>query len=230
MDRREVACMARAVQFLFGQGREKEVRSLILRHLDKVGEVVARACEVLEDYLADRLDAAKAGAINVDQLETAADTMRRGIGDLLYRGAFLPIFRSDIHDFVEHLDRVAGRSEDMCDFLLWQRPDIATEFHDLLRQIPPSTQEAFAALHEAVTTFFSTGDERIIRDRLKVVGVTESAIDDVEWKITREIFSSDLPLASKIHFKQFLTALTTISNQIEDTGDQLEILHIGTSL
>jgi predicted phosphate transport protein (TIGR00153 family) len=222
--------MSRAVQFLFGQGREKEVRALLQQHLDKVGEVVARARDVLDDYLAGRLDAAKAGAISVDHLETDADGLRRAVGDLLYRGAFLPIFRSDIHELVEQLDRVAGRAEDMCDFLLGQRPEIPAEFHEELRQIPSQTQEAFAALHEAITVFFTSGEERVIRDRLKVVGVTESAIDNIEWKMTREIFTSELPLASKIHLKQFLTALTVISNQIEDTGDQLEILHIGTSL
>ncbi|MDR7420740.1 MAG: DUF47 family protein [Armatimonadota bacterium] len=222
--------MARAVQFLFGQGREKEVRSLIIQHLDKVGEVVARAREVLEDYLAGRLDAAKAGAINVDQLETDADGLRRRVSDLLYRGAFLPIFRADIHEFVEQMDRIADRAEEATDFLLGQRPEVPVEFHEMLRLIPQHTQEAFVALHDAVTTFFSTGDERVIRDRLKIVGVTESTIDDVEWKLTRQIFTAELPLVGKVHVKQFLTSLTEISDQIEDTGDRLELLHIGSSL
>jgi predicted phosphate transport protein (TIGR00153 family) len=222
--------MARAVQFLFGHGREKEVRTLILQHLDKVGEVVARTREVLDDYLAGRLDAAKAGAINVDALETDADRMRRSVSDLLYRGAFLPIFRSDIHEFVEQLDRIADRAEETCDFLLGQRPELPVEFAEHLRQIPIRTQEAFSALHDAVTTFFSTGDERVIREKLKVVGVTESDIDDMEWKLTREVFTSNLPLASKIHINQFIETLTEISDQIEDTGDRLELLHIGTGL
>jgi predicted phosphate transport protein (TIGR00153 family) len=222
--------MSRAVQFLFGQGREKQVRLLIVQHLDKVGECVARTRDVLDDYLAGRLDAAKAGAIHVDQIETDADRLRRDVGDLLYRGAFLPIFRSDIHDFVEQLDRIADRAEDTCDFLLGQRPEIPAALHDAMRQIPVQTHEAFAALHEAVTTFFTTGDERVIRDRLKIVGVTESTIDDEEWKLTRQIFTADIPLASKIHLKQFITTLTEISDQIEDTGDHLEILHIGSSI
>jgi predicted phosphate transport protein (TIGR00153 family) len=222
--------MARAVQFLFGQGREKEVRTLILRHLDKVGEVVARTREVLDDYLGGRLDAAKAGAINVDQLETDADSMRRAVGDLLYRGAFLPIFRSDIHEFVEQMDRIADRAEETTDFLLGQRPEIPAELHEAFLQIPGHTQEAFASLHDAVTTFFSSGDERVIRDRLRVVGITESTVDDIEWKLTRQIFTSALPLAGKIHVNQFLETLTEISDQIEDTGDRLEILHIGSNL
>jgi predicted phosphate transport protein (TIGR00153 family) len=222
--------MARAVQFLFGQGREREVRTLILQHLDKVGECVARTREVVDDYLAGRLDAAKAGAISVDHVETDADNLRRAVNDLLYRGAFLPIFRSDIHGFVERLDMVADAAETTCDFLLGQRPEFGGEFGEPLRQIAAHTQEAFAALHTAVTNFFTSADEQVLRDRLRVVGVTESQIDDIEWKLTRQIFTSDLPLARQIHLKQFLETFTEISDQVEDTGDRLEIIHIGTSL
>jgi hypothetical protein len=222
--------MARAVQFLFGQGREREVRTLILQHLDKVGECVARTREVLDDYLAGRLDAAKSGAISVDHTETDADNLRRSVNDLLYRGAFLPIFRSDIHGFVERLDMVADAAETTCDFLLGQRPEFQDDLGEPLRQIAARTQEAFAALHTAVTTFFASGDEQVLRDRLRIVGVTESEIDDIEWKLTRQIFTSDLPLAHQIHLKQFLETFTEISDQIEDTGDRLEIIHIGTNL
>lgn len=222
--------MARAVQFLFGQGREKEVRALLFQHLDKVGECVARTCDVLYDYLAGRLDGAKAGAINVDHLETEADQMRRSVNDLLYRGAFLPIFRSDIHDFVERMDMIGDMAETTCDFLLGQRPEIPGEYGDSLKQILALTQDAYAALHDAVTTFFSSPDEKIIRERLTTVGMTESTIDDVEWKLTRQIFTSNLSLANKIHLNQFIETLTEISDQIEDTGDRLEILHFGANL
>jgi predicted phosphate transport protein (TIGR00153 family) len=185
---------------------------------------------VLHDYLAGRLDGAKSGAINVDRLETEADQMRRSVNDLLYRGAFLPIFRSDIHDFVERMDMIADMAETTCDFLLGQRPEIPGEYGDSLRQILALTQDAYAALHDAVTTFFSSPDEKIIRERLTTVGITESTIDDVEWKLTRQIFTSNLSLANKIHLNQFIETLTEISDQIEDTGDRLEILHFGANL
>jgi uncharacterized protein Yka (UPF0111/DUF47 family) len=81
-----------------------------------------------------------------------------------------------------------------------------------------------------VTTFFSSPDEKIIRERLTTVGITESTIDDVEWKLTRQIFTSSLSLANKIHLNQFIETLTEISDQIEDTGDRLEILHFGANL
>ena len=222
--------MARAVQFLFGQGREKEVRALLFQLLDKVGECVARTGDVLDDYLAGRLDEAKTGAINVDHLETEADQMRRSVNDLLYRGAFLPIFRSDIHDFVERMDMVADMAETTCDFLLGQRPEFPGECGDSLKEIVALTKEAYSALHDAVATFFSSPDEKIIRERLTKVGITESTIDDIEWKLTRQIFTSGLPLANKIHLNQFIETLTEISDQIEDTGDRLEILHIGANL
>jgi len=219
--------VVRAVQFLFGRGREGEVKTLLLRHLDKVGECVTRTQEVLNDYLAGRLNEAKAGAQDVDHLETEADSLRRSIVDLLYRGAFLPVFRPDIHNFVENLDRVADRAEQTCDFLLGQRPQISAEFADVYRQIYMHTRTAFDALHEAVTNFLAASDQVFIRDRLTVVGITESTVDDLEWKYTRQLFTSDLPLDVKMHLKQFTDLFTEISDQIEDAGDQLEVLLIG---
>ena len=219
--------MARAVQFLFGRGREGEVKALLLRHLDKVGECVTRTQEVLDDYLAGRLNEAKAGAQDVDHLETDADSLRRSIVDLLYRGAFLPVFRPDIHGFVEELDRIADRAEQTCDFLLGQRPQIPAEFADVYRQIYAHTRTAFSALHEAVTNFLASSDQVFIRDRLTVVGITESTIDDIEWKYTRQLFTSDLPLDVKMHLKQFTELFTEISDEIEDAGDRLEVLLIG---
>jgi len=219
--------VARVVQFLFGRGREGEVKTLLLRHLDKVGECVTRTQEVLDDYLAGRMNEAKAGAQDVDHLETEADSLRRSIVDLLYRGAFLPVFRPDIHNFVEELDRIGDRAEQSCDFLLGQRPQIPPEFGDVYRQIYTHTRTAFSALHEAVTNFLSSSDQVFIRDRLTVVGITESTIDDIEWKYTRQLFTSDLPLDVKMHLKQFTDLFTEISDQVEDAGDHLEVLLIG---
>ncbi len=221
--------MARAVQFLFGRGREGEVKGLLVRHLDKVGECVARTQQVLEDYLSGRLAEAKAGAQEVDHLETEADILRRSIIDLLYRGAFLPVYRPDIHRFVEELDRIADRAEQTCDFLLGQRPQIPAEFADVYRQMYAHTRTTFNALHEAVMNFLSTADQAFIRDRL-AVGITESTIDDIEWKFTRQLFTSQLPLDAKMHLKSFTELFTEISDQVEDAGDHLEALLIGLKI
>lgn len=222
--------MARAMKFIFGHGSEGEVRELLLQHLDKVGECVARARTVMDDYLAGRIEEAKAGAIEVDHQETDADQMRRSVVDLLYRGAFLPIFRSDIHEFVERMDMIADAAEVTCDFLLGQRPEIPAEYAEHIQQIQEQTLVAYGALHDAVTNFFTTPDQRVIRDSLTKLGVTESLIDGIEWKMTRQIFTSDLPLAGKAHLKQFLEKLTEMSDEMEDAGDRLEALIIGLKI
>jgi predicted phosphate transport protein (TIGR00153 family) len=218
------------VQFLFGRGREGEVKAFLVRHVDKVGECVTRTEQVLEDYLSGRLAEAKTGAQDVDHLETEADILRRSIIDLLYRGAFLPVYRPDIHSFVEELDRVADRAEQTCDFLLGQRPKIPEEFGDVYRQMYAHTRTAYGALHEAVMNFLSAADQNFIRDRLTVVGITESTIDDIEWKFTRQLFTSSLALDEKMHLKSFTELFTEISDQVEDAGDQLEALLIGLKI
>jgi len=218
------------MRFLFGTGREAQARALLLEHLEKVGRCVARTRTVLDDYLADRLEEAKTGAIEVDHLETDADHARRAVVDLLYRGAFLPIVRPDLHDFVEHMDLIADAAENTCDFLLGQRPEIPAEYVEPMRQIYRHTVEMFSALQEAVVNFFAAPDQRLIRDRLKTIGVIESTIDDIEWKLTRQIFTSELAIGARTHLKGFLETLTEISDDVEDAGDRLEVLLIGLKI
>ncbi|MDQ7842256.1 MAG: DUF47 family protein [Armatimonadota bacterium] len=222
--------MARVMRFLFGTGREAQARTLLLEHLEKVGHCVARSRVVLEDYLAGRIEEAKTGAIEVDHLETDADNTRRAVIDLLYRGAFLPIVRPDLHDWVEHADLIADAAENTCDFLLGQRPEIPAEYAEPMRQIYQHTVEMFSVLQEAVVNFFAAADEGLIRDRLKTVGVIESTIDDIEWKLTRQIFTSPLAIGARIHLKGFLETLTEISDDIEDAGDRLEVLLLGLKI
>lgn len=174
----------------------------------------------------DQVEEAKSHALKTDHLETDADHIRRSILDCLYRGAFLPIFRVDIHNFVEKMDLIADYAEICCDFFLGQRPQFPEPLKEKYLRVLRDTLPMFSCLKEATEKFFTRGDYELIRKRVMEISVTESAIDDEEWKITREIFTSEMALAEKIHLKQCLERVTTISDQIEDTSDWLEVLLI----
>jgi uncharacterized protein Yka (UPF0111/DUF47 family) len=81
-------------------------------------------------------------------------------------------------------------------------------------------------LKEAAENFFSRKekDVSIIREKIRDVGIRESDVDDLEWKLTRRIFTSDLPLAQKLHLQHWLEKLTNISDRVEDTSDCLNSL------
>lgn len=209
---------------LFKRGREREVTRMIIHHLHKVHECLEQTQRTITHYLGGKIEEAKTEALKTDHLETEADHIRRAIVDALYRGAFLPIFRVEIHNFVEKMDLIADNAEICCDFFLGQRPDVPEEFKERFLKVMEDTLPMSSCLKEATESFFLSRDHELIRKRVTEIGIAESAIDDEEWKLTRDLFTSNLPLEEKIHLKTCLEKITSMSDQIEDTSDWLEVL------
>lgn len=203
--------------------KEKEVNELILKHLEKVDECLTIALKTVEEYLNDNIEEAKGLAIKVDQIETETDYIRHEIIGKLYSGAYLPSLRSDILHLVEHLDKIADGAEACCDFFLDQRPQIPEEMKPSFLKIMEHSVSTFAPLKEAIGSFFTDTDIKIIREKTKQVGEIESAVDKVEWDITRDIFKTELDYGHKIHLKLCLESIVEVSDRTEDAADELEI-------
>lgn len=215
----------------FKKGREKEVVGMIMDLLNKVHECIEETEKAITHYLNENIAEAKTCALKTDHIETEADHIRRSIVDALFKGAFLPIFRVEVHNFVEKMDLIANNAEICCDFFLGQRPMVPVNLKERFLKIIHDTLPMSRFLKEATEDFFTRRDHEFIRERITQIGIAESAIDDDEWKLTRDLFTSaDLSLAEKMHLRRCLERLTSISDQIEDTSDWLEVLLISTKV
>ena len=206
--------------------KEKEVNKLILKHLDSVCSCLQLARETVEEYLNDNLEEAKSLALKVDKSETETDSILREIMSRLYSGAYLPSLRSDIFHLIQYLDGVANAAEACCDFFLDQRPDIPDTMKPRFQSIMEKSIASCTPLSESVRSFFKNEDIETIRERAKEVGIMESDVDKEEWDLTRDIFKTDLDYGHKIHLKQCLEGIVTISDRAEDTSDQLQLIII----
>jgi len=209
---------------------EKNARQMLDDYINKVGEVLYKTLATLKYYFNDQIAEAKTCAREVDKLETEADAILRGFMVCLQEGAFMPLIRKDIFQVISAVDKVANAAESTCDFCLSQRPHIFQEFKGAFEDIVQANVEIFPGLKAAVDilklgTFGMAGDEDTsFYDIAKNIGISESNIDDLEWKLTREIFSSDLPLANKIHLHELLNHITRISDLTEDVADRIQIM------
>ncbi|MBU4561403.1 DUF47 family protein, partial [bacterium] len=145
----------------------------------------------------------------------------------LYEGAFLPIYRGGLIKFAETLDKVADHAESGCDFLLCQRPEIPEEYKEKILKMTKDSVACFEPLKEAVSNLFE--DFSVLREKTKEVNELESKVDTDEWKITHEIFTSTLPLASKMHLKELVWHICEISDVCQDAADCLESLVVQKS-
>ncbi len=209
---------------------EKNARQMLEDHIKKVGEVLHETMITLEYYFTGRIEEAKVSARKVDTLETQADDILRGFMVCLQQGAFMPLIRKDIFQVISTVDKVANAAESTCDFCLSQRPHVYEEFRSAFEDITRANVEMFPDLNAAVEilklgTFGMAGDEDTrFHDIAQNISLGESSVDDLEWKLTRDIFNSTLELANKMHLHQLLNHITRISDLIEDVADRIQIM------
>jgi predicted phosphate transport protein (TIGR00153 family) len=204
--------------------KEKEVIGDMIEHINAVEACAKTALRAIEIYIEGDTTESKALSLKVNDIETQADFIRYGIWDKLYSGAYLPTLREGINKMVESMDKVANAAEACCDFFLAQRIEIPDE---LKPQFIRVTRESFgivAPLRDAMLSYIEgKGDVPSVREKAKQVGITESNVDEMEWELTRQIFTSSLEYAHKIHLKLCLDNIVEIADRAEDAADQLEL-------
>ena len=206
--------------------KESDVIDLVLKLISIIEECLRASMDTIGHYLKAEIDEAKEMAKKTDHLETETDEIRREVEGLLFSGAFLPSLRGDVHVLVEAMDKIADSAEACCDFAMGQRPEMPDDFKSDFHKVAVDSINSYDPLKEAVENLFSAGEKdfSIIRERIRDVGIRESDVDDLEWKLTRRIFTSDLPLAQKLHLQHWLEKIANISDRVEDTSDWLNSL------
>jgi len=201
--------------------KEKQVRKLILSHLNEVQACLMESRNVLEGYIAGDLELASQRANSVIEIESRADALERQIRDVLLDGAFLPNIRSDVYRLVEAVDAIAGKAEGVARFIVDQLPEVPEEVEAALLDIFRQSLHCFLELRKALRDYFKPKGD-IENLHVHVARVCETEVDVAESELTRQIFESDLELAEKIHLKQLLERIGNIADLSEDASDELE--------
>ena len=204
--------------------KEKQVIEYILKHLDLVVESLKTGIKTIEHYLEDDISEAKVLSRKVRSIESEADVVRYNIRDKLYSGAYLPLLREDIYKLIESIDKVANAGEACCDFFLNQRPSIPLEMKPHFVAVLGESLGIADNLKLAVLCYFKGGCKiETVREHTKEIGLQESRVDKLEWDLTKEIFTSSIEFAQKLHLRQCLESIVEVSDRAEDAGDQLEL-------
>jgi predicted phosphate transport protein (TIGR00153 family) len=209
--------------FLFK--KEKAVVELIIRHAEKTDECLLTTIKTLKAYLEDDIDSAKELARQTDHVETEADLIRHQIKDKLFSGAYMPLIREDIFRLVQSMDTVANAAEKCCDFFLNQRPRFPDDLKPLFLEVVKESLGIGKLLREAVLCYLR-GECPIEESRhhSKEIGFMESEVDRLEWDLTKEIFTSNIEFAQKIHLRRCLNSIVAVSDLAEDAAEQLDLV------
>ncbi len=205
--------------------KEKEVIDLIEKQVDKMEECLSTAIKTIQAYLKENIDEAKKLSRETDKIETQADFIRHEVRNKLYYGAYMPLLREDIYKLVESFDMVANSAEKCCDFFLNQRP-VIPDFLKLeyLEAVKESLGVSAPLKHALLCYLKGLCPIEVSRQHARDIGLLESKVDQIEWDITKKIFSSDLDYSHKIHLKLCLDTIVEVSDIAEDAADQIELV------
>lgn len=210
---------------MFSRKKEKKVKQLIAEHISAVEQTVTSMVETVEKYVDNDFKQAREKSYNTHNMESKADSIRRELIAIMYKGAFFPSIREDLINFIAKQDKIADRAESCCDFLITQRPDVPGNFSEDLVSLARASYETLMPLKQAVQNYFE--DSEKARSSIRTVNAKEEEADTVEWHLTEKIFQSqDLSLARKIHLREFVYHIVTVSDITENAADMLEAVII----
>ncbi len=202
--------------------KEKQVAELVKRHLELTDSCLKKTRETLEDFLAGSTEELEEASLEVNRLESEADSMQRQIRDVLYSGAYLPEIRADIYRLVDRVDKIAGKAEQCAGFLALQKPGIPEEYQADFLELFGVCVACVHELMRAMKTFLKPkGKFEKLQDRSNRVGQLETEADAKEKEITRKIFESELEPAQKLHLLAFVTMIADIADRAENAADEL---------
>ena len=165
----------------------------------------------------------------VNNMESEADHLRRGIEKQLYSQTLIPESRGDVLGLIETLDHLMGLFEGA----LWafdiEKPDIPERFRADFQQLADTAVLAVEELVMASRAFFR--DVERVGDHNHKVMFYEREADKVSTKLKRAIFASeDLELAHKNHLRYFTEKIDNVADWSEDVADRLAIYAIKRSI
>lgn len=201
--------------------KEKEVEELIITFFSQVKKTLFSLEKLIADYLkGDKVFKEDSGRIHEHEHE--ADRIRQDVLLKLLHGAFLPFYREDYIVLLVLGDEIANISESVAQLFVLTRPSIPAFMQDGLKEMVASTKECFEPLEKMINTY--QVDSQKVPELTEKVRKWETKIDKLQWDLVKSVFKSDLPLAEKLHLREVIDMIASISDQIEDVGERLEIM------
>ena len=170
--------MARkAAKKMRGRQGEEQVLGRIAQFAGEVVVIVSKMRDVVERFAAGRYEELAQAALELDQLESAADDTKEAILDRLASGAIFPMTRADLARLVASVDAIANLATGTADRLSMRKLDLSPRMNELIVELARIDLEATDMLRNAVLAF--SYDLREAIKLARQVDKIESRADDV---------------------------------------------------
>ena len=207
--------------------KKEKIIELVSKHSNQVLKCYTRYMEILDEivnYDGNNIEVLNEYSTEMRVLESEADAIRHEIIKKLLEGGLLVDSRKSITRIIEGVDRVADITEDLVQEIYFQNLKDVKQFSKSIKEMNDITLRQLQLLQYVVEKIVTTYSVEEMHEHIKNIESLETKVDDIEHKTIRNLFATDLDLAVKLQYKDFIARIGSISDMVEDVSDMIEIV------
>ncbi len=211
--------MARKTRKQLRTQGEEQVLGRIAQFAGQVVVIVSKMRDVVERFADDRYDELAQAALELDQMESAADDTKEAILDRLAQGTIFPMARADLARLVASMDAIANLATGTADRLSMRKLTLSPKMNELIVQLARIDLDATDMLRNAVIAFGYDLREAI--DLARKVDRIESRADEVYGELYRAMFELETDYRTFHLIKAIIERLERLADRCAENAELL---------
>ncbi|MGQ9759276.1 MAG: DUF47 domain-containing protein [Candidatus Methanomethylicaceae archaeon] len=207
---------------------EKEIIGACENHLLMIFRIVDEFKSFIDKYTQNDIEGSRHIAIQISDLERAADKIKEGIIENLMKSTIHPMDQDEIIRLITVSDDIAAHVKSATRKLLYTSPsEVPDHIKNGLTSIMSTLVEEKDALKSTIEALSTKkGDVRAMAERTERL---EEAIDDMRVDLLAQVLKwgdSSKYVSNWLMLKEAIENIETSSDKMEDTADVLRAMAI----
>ncbi len=200
-------------------------------HAEKVKECAWAFQQAIECHITDQCENFEEFRLEVDKLESEADSIKRRIRGHLPKGTLMPVDKFQLFRYLREQDKVLDAVEEALDWLSFRsEPGIPEalekDFFLLVDAVMDPVEEMCRLVLETRKYFrsYSEKQRKIIKDIVHTLRRQEHDADKVEDAIKEKLLNMQIEATTAFHMIRLAETIGSIADHAENAGDMVRAM------
>jgi hypothetical protein len=200
-------------------------------HAEKVKECAWAFQQTMECHITDQCETFEEFRLEVDKLESEADSIKRRIRGHLPKGTLMPVDKFQLFRYLREQDKVLDAVEEALDWLSYRsEPGIPEalekDFFLLVDAVMDPVEEMCRLVLEARKYFrsYSEKQRKIFNDIVHTMRRQEHDADKVEDRIKEKLLNMQIEAITAFHMIRLAETIGSIADHAENAGDMVRAM------
>ncbi len=200
-------------------------------HAEKVKECAWAFQQAIECHITDQCEAFEEFRLDVDKLESEADSIKRRIRGHLPKGTLMPVDKFQLFRYLREQDKVLDAVEEALDWLSYRSepgiPEVLEKDFFLLVDAVMDPVEEMCRLVLEARKYFKTYSEKqrnIVKEIVHTMRRQEHDADKVEDGIKEKLLNMKIDTITVFHMIRLAETIGSIADHAENAGDMVRAM------